>query len=220
MNNRKKGILVFISYFVYIIIIGIIMASLKIDYNTISIKNKVMYNVITNGFYLLLLILFFKKELKEELKLLKTNYKDYFIKSILIFLAGALLMFISTLIISKFTGQSISGNETEIRNFIKNSPLLTIILAVIISPIIEELVFRKAIKNIFNNKYLFIIISSLIFGLLHVSSIRDINELLFSIPYIIMGISFAITYQKTNNIFTSIILHSSYNLVLILIQLF
>ena len=129
-------------------------------------------------------------------------------------------MFISTLIISKFTGQSISGNETEIRNFIKNSPLLTIILAVIISPIIEELVFRKAIKNIFNNKYLFIIISSLIFGLLHVSSIRDINELLFSIPYIIMGISFAITYQKTNNIFTSIILHSSYNLVLILIQLF
>lgn len=220
MNNRKKGILIFISYFVYIIIIGIIMASLKIDYNTISIKNKVMYNVITNGFYLLLLILFFKKELKEELKLLKTNYKDYFIKSILIFLAGALLMFISTLIISKFTGQSISGNETEIRNFIKNSPLLTIILAVIISPIIEELVFRKAIKNIFNNKYLFIIISSLIFGLLHVSSIRDINELLFSIPYIIMGISFAITYQKTNNIFTSIILHSSYNLVLILIQLF
>ena len=220
MNNRKKGILIFISYFVYIIIIGIIMASLKIDYNTISIKNKVMYNVITNGFYLLLLILFLKKELKEELKLLKTNYKDYFIKSILIFLAGALLMFISTLIISKFTGQSISGNETEIRNFIKNSPLLTIILAVIISPIIEELVFRKAIKNIFNNKYLFIIISSLIFGLLHVSSIRDINELLFSIPYIIMGISFAITYQKTNNIFTSIILHSSYNLVLILIQLF
>lgn len=220
MNNRKKGILIFISYFVYIIIIGIIMASLKIDYNTISIKNKVMYNVITNGFYLLLLILFFKKELKEELKLLKTNYKDYFIKSILIFLAGALLMFISTLIISKFTGQSISGNETEIRNFIKNSPLLTIILAVIISPIIEELVFRKAIKNIFNNKYLFIIISSLIFGLLHISSIRDINELLFSIPYIIMGISFAITYQKTNNIFTSIILHSSYNLVLILIQLF
>ena len=93
------------------------------------------------------------------------------------------------------------------------------IISVITAPIIEEFIFRKSFKNIFKLKYLFIIISGFIFGILHVADFSNISQILLGIPYILMGIDFAYIYYKTDNLFVTLTFHSAHNLVLLIIQL-
>ena len=90
----------------------------------------------------------------------------------------------------------------------------------IFAPLTEELIFRKGIREIFNNKYLYIIISGIFFASMHVTS-EDlgINTLLYLIPYSSLGITFAYTYYKTNNIFSTIMLHSFHNTMAIIIYI-
>ena len=121
-------------------------------------------------------------------------------------------------IIYKITNQKLSGNEEAIRSYIKEFPLYMIFSSIIYAPFVEEIIFRKTIKDVIKNKYLFIIIAGLIFGIIHISNYRDINEIMHSISYIIMGINFAYIYYRTNNIFTTMTFHFCHNLVLLIIQ--
>ena len=124
----------------------------------------------------------------------------------------------SNYIIQNFTGSTISGNESSIRKLIETAPIYMIYSTIIYAPIVEEIIFRKSVKNVFNNKYLFIIISGVIFGVLHISDFYNINEILLGIPYIIMGLDLAYIYLRTNNIYTTILFHSFHNFILLLIQ--
>ncbi|PEL29391.1 CPBP family intramembrane glutamic endopeptidase [Bacillus pseudomycoides] len=83
--------------------------------------------------------------------------------------------------------------------------LLYIFSVAIITPIKEEVLYRGILYRFFEGKYNFIIgiiISSVVFGLLHGG---------FPITAIIMGMVFAILYKKTQSIFPSIVLHISWN---------
>ena len=44
-----------------------------------------------------------------------------------------------------------SQNESAVQDMIKTSPILMIVFAGILAPIIEEIVFRKSLKNVFKN---------------------------------------------------------------------
>ena len=78
----------------------------------------------------------------------------------------------------------------------------------IYAPFVEEMIFRKSIKDIFseyndNNliKYFYIITSGLIFSLLHtMGNATNTLDYLYTIPYLALGISLALTYYKTKNI--------------------
>ena len=99
-------------------------------------------------------------------------------------------------------------------------PLYMCFSSVIMAPFIEEITFRKTFRNIISNGYLFIIVSGFIFGLVHISNVGNtLEEFLMIIPYILMGISLSYIYYKSDNIFTTIIIHSIHNLILLLIQL-
>jgi membrane protease YdiL (CAAX protease family) len=91
--------------------------------------------------------------------------------------------------------------------------------SVIYAPFVEEIIFRKSIKNVIKNPYIFIIISGFLFGILHINDYKNFSEILMGIPYIIMGLDFAYIYHKTNNIFTTMTFHFCHNLILLLIQL-
>lgn len=219
MKKIIKNIIILISYLFYKLAIILALYLLGIDYTSFDLKKKMVTTLIMNVIYIIIIVFLYRKELLEDLKDFKVNYKKYISNNIIIYLLGILLMFIVNIIISKITNQSLSGNEIRIREYIKEYPLFVVFSAIIYSPLIEELIFRKSIRNIFKNKYLFIIISGLIFGLLHITDPTDINEILYSIPYILMGIDFAYIYYKTNNIFTTITFHFCHNLILLIIQL-
>ena len=161
----------------------------------------------------------YKKELKNELLDFKTNYKKYLSKNVGLYMLGVLLMAVSNILLQYFTHLEISGNEENVRTLIEKIPLYMAFSSVLYAPFTEEIVFRKIIKNIINHKYIFIIISGTIFGVLHISDFTNINQILMGIPYIIMGIDFAYIYHRTNNIFTTMTFHLCHNLILFSLQL-
>ncbi|MFO8069420.1 MAG: type II CAAX endopeptidase family protein [Alkalibacterium sp.] len=85
------------------------------------------------------------------------------------------------------------------------------VIAVIVAPIVEEIIFRGYIMNKWADKYSLkkgIIYSSLLFMLFHVQS--------FFIPQLLLGLLCALVYVKFNNLFYAIFTHSLYNLLVIL----
>ncbi|SHK45752.1 CAAX protease self-immunity [Clostridium cavendishii DSM 21758] len=87
-----------------------------------------------------------------------------------------------------------------------DSIIMAILVACIMAPVVEELVFRGIIFTRLRfrfNTTAAILISSLIFGLLHIS--------LSIVHAFILGVTFCVIFKKYNNIFLNMILHSVYN---------
>ena len=97
----------------------------------------------------------------------------------------------------------------------------------IYAPFTEELIFRKSIKDMVISykdnkitKYMYIVISGLIFGSLHVLGMAtSILDCLYIIPYASLGIAFASLYYKSDNIFSSMCMHMVHNTVAIILLL-
>ena len=110
-------------------------------------------------------------------------------------------------------------NQTDIINQLKQYAVYTTISTVITAPILEELVFRMSFKKIFKNNFLFIITSTLIFSLLHVAtSVDNLVNLLFLIPYGISAIVLGYAYIKSKNIFIPISIHLFHNMIMLIFQ--
>lgn len=129
-------------------------------------------------------------------------------------------MIASNIFIIIFLPQSNAGNEEAVRALIDLAPLYMLFSVSIYAPITEELIFRKGIRDIINNKYIYIIVSGCVFGALHVvSSINSIYDLAYLVPYCSLGITFALLYYKSKNIFSSISMHFLHNTLTIVLYL-
>ena len=92
--------------------------------------------------------------------------------------------------------------------------LETFLLAVIWAPLVEELVFRSSIRTFLKNKVAFVIIASILFGLLHATTENGLfNIIITALPYIALGACFSCSYTKTNNIWLNIFMHAVNNLI-------
>lgn len=123
---------------------------------------------------------------------------------------GFICMLISNLYLIYFVG-NMATNEASNRSFLTANPIVAILLMSIVAPALEEIVFRLNIKKAIKNKYIFCIISGLLFGGMHLLSASSLKELLFIIPYGSLGFFFAKAYYETDNIYTSIIMHMFHN---------
>ncbi|WP_025744109.1 CPBP family intramembrane glutamic endopeptidase [Aquimarina pacifica] len=112
----------------------------------------------------------------------------------------------------------LSGTELKPFEFSKSSNLSVLyrgISVLIIAPIFEELFFRKFLFGKVLKKHsltLSIIVSSICFSLIHLPSYRNL------LPTFIFGIIACLIYNKTNNIFYTIILHFLTNLSWLLLM--
>ena len=66
---------------------------------------------------------------------------------------------------------------------------------------------------------IFILVSGIFFGYMHVAGSTSLTQWLYIIPYSSLGISFAIMYNKTNTVFTSITIHSIHNTILTILSI-
>ena len=167
-----------------------------------------------------ILFLMYRKDLKKYFKDFWKNKENYMDIGIRCWIIGLLIMFVSNFILNFLLKAGGAANEKTVQTMIKSLPILMIIDAGFIAPFNEEIIFRKALKDIFKNKWLFITISFLLFGGVHVvSSANTLLDYLFIIPYGALGASFAYAYYKTNNLFTSITLHMIHNIILIILSI-
>lgn len=102
-----------------------------------------------------------------------------------------------------------------------DSPLMTtlvIFLAVVVAPIVEELVFRAGLFRYLNQRLpraAALMLPAVVFGSLH-------GNLVAFAPLVVLGIIFSLAYERTGNIAVPMIAHGLFNLntlVLLLVGL-
>ncbi len=190
---------------------------ININFENLTTFHSNLYSLFSQLFLLIILLIIFKKKLKEDFYKLKNNlsilnvgFKYWGI--------GLLFMFIFNLLIITFFTNESSINETLVEDAIFKTPFIMFFLVNLIGPIIEELVFRANFKDLIKSKYPYILISGITFGLLHVLSATSLIQFLFIGGYTALGIAFSTMYYKTNNIYVPIIIHIIHNTLLYILM--
>lgn len=159
-------------------------------------------------------ILIFHQELKNDLQLIKNKIWKSLGKIILTFI----LMLIGSIFLSFIQTE----NQAAVDSLLKvGSPLsnfLFMLTVSLIGPFNEELFFREVMIGQFSTnfpKWILILISSFLFGLIHISSFSQWPQ---ALPYIWNGWMLSLLYSRNdNNILLSFGGHALNNFISILI---
>ena len=192
----------------------------NLDYENFTKIQLILYYLLCDLIFLIILLLIYKKTIIKDFTNFKKKFLDNLEVSFKYWIIGVIIMMVSNILIVIFAPESTASNEEAVRDMIDMAPLYMLFSVAIYAPLTEELIFRKGFREMFQNKWLYILTSGLVFGSLHViSSLKSYYDLLYLIPYCSLGITFAYTYYKTNNIFSTIFMHSIHNTLTIGIYL-
>ncbi|MBR7042182.1 MAG: CPBP family intramembrane metalloprotease [Bacilli bacterium] len=199
----------------------------NIDMKSLSTSTMIIYNFISDLVFLTIVFLIYRKKLIKEFREFFSNFSDNIFISLEYYLVGLIIMLVSNYLIGYFFSNASANNENLVRLLIDKYPLYMLFSVAIYAPLVEETIFRRSLKDIFDKfgknkliKYMYIICSGLIFSLLHVmGNTTSSIDYIYIIPYAALGFCFASLYYKTDNLFSTIILHSFHNLVALILYL-
>lgn len=149
-------------------------------------------------FYILTIIYLYKRNYQKESRLSKKKYIP------LISLGISTAITLNMVIFLIIPPQTITNPI---------HPVLNLISSGIIGPIYEEILFRYLLYNRLKKKYQStkaIIITSILFGLIHISPIKIIYAL-------ILGFIINFSYEKNKNILAPILIHIAANSIVLLL---
>ena len=219
-KNILTGIGVIFFYLFTSTFVTEILSMLGINYNNLSTPLKSTCLIIYQILMALVIVYIYKKIIITDFKTFIKNNIKYFKEYIKYWFLMLILMISSNLIVTFFTTTDIANNQNTIIETLKVAPIYTFILTVFVAPILEELVFRLSFRKIFSNNILFILLSGLVFGSMHViGTCEHLIDLLFIIPYSIPGFIFAYVYTKSKNICVPISLHFIHNGIMMSLQI-
>lgn len=216
-NSAKKPALI-ISIIISVLLPVLALYS-PLLFKNLGISKEIQFYISRFAIWISLLLLFFyslKIEKQPFLLWKETNYTfPSFTKALVItFIKLFVAVYLTSLLIMlfKITGES-AVLQKAIALFKKSYFLL--FFTCITAGITEELIFRgyllPRLELLFKNKIPAIIISSVLFGLLHIGY----GTLLNVIGPIVIGLVFAIQYEKYRNIKILIVCHFLWDLLLL-----
>ncbi len=207
-----KNLLVIFLFFFYSVVQIIPILIFNIDLEKASLETQCYLTLFSQICLIVGLIFIYRKELKKEFQIFWKDKMKNLDTGIRYWVIGFIVMYVSNLIITLLLPKAVAGNEETVRSLITASPWISLISTGFFAPFIEEITFRKAFRNMISNDKLFIWLSGLIFGALHiVFSFSSIYDIAYLIPYCSLGISFGYMYVKTKTVFTSIAMHTAHN---------
>lgn len=175
----------------------------------------------------LLTVIYILIAYKEFFKAQWTAFKGNAKKNILYIIGSYLAAQIVMILFSYLVTSETSGNQALIETMFSSAGVFQYVLlifsTVVVAPIVEEMLTRKIIVgNVLakKNKVLticMILLSSLIFGMLHFSGFGE-NWFLLLIPYMFMGGAFATAYALTDNVFVPIGAHFLNNFIAVVLM--
>ena len=215
-----KSVIIFLIFWYSKVFQYIAIYLFRLDIKHLSNTMIVILSTFSSIILFLILFFIYRKDLKADFKKFRKNYYKYMDIGLKYWGIGLLVMFISNFILTFLLKGGGANNEQAVQHMIKTLPWLMLIDAGLIAPFNEEIVFRKSLKDIFKNKWIFAFVSFLLFGGAHViNSSKTIIDYLYLIPYGVLGGAFALAYYDTDNIFTSISLHMIHNTILIILSI-
>ena len=139
------------------------------------------------------------------------DWKSIFLYSIILLVGTVIIV-----LITSFLGNSIDNSKTDAfqQDVTTFTFLITFISAAIISPIYEEIFYRGFIYRWLRTRVGLIgaiLLSSIIFMAIHIPTYNAMPVNFFC------GIIFALTYEKTNSIWSAVIVHGSTNGIMVLL---
>lgn len=203
MKNIMKmfGSIIIFLYIQYII--AIVMMFLNMSFGAEDYYMLTVFNFVNDLVVCIIMIILFRKLIKKGLSSIKGNINS---KRILTFIWDLWVGFAS-LIVFKYLAAIVSSflsnllgiqsqtvnNQSMVESLLGSAPAMMAIATCILAPIVEELVFRGAIGEAIKNKKVFITVSGLIFGFMHVT-----QSLLLLLGIIIFGllIDYLIDHKK------------------------
>lgn len=161
-----------------------------------------------------------------ELKEAGASWKAHPVRNVLLIIGGFIVMNIIdnlaiipyALLYSEQAG-SINDSNLEVARQLAE-PVLLVLGAGILGPIVEETVFRSILmrkQGDFIPKAVVVFVSSVLFGMIHLHAFT-VPEMLSILPHICFGIAMAILYLKTKNITLVYALHILNNLPAVLMM--
>ena len=207
------------SYYIKPFLLILIFIALMFILPNFSLSKKIPSYLIYI-FMIILVLLLNYKELYYDLKLFKNNIKSYLPFIIKRYLYMICIMIIVAIPVVLINNGSTSNNQAIINAMFKKVPLATFVLSTLYAPFVEENVFRLSLSKFFNNKTLFIILSGVFFGSLHViDNFTSLNDFLYIFQYSALGICLAKAYSDSKNIFVPISMHFIQNFLAAIIVL-
>lgn len=207
-SEQIKGILVLISYFLLPYLVKVLSIS-KILVGTVYIL------------YSLILIYLYKETIINDIKYIKKN-KTKCVKDIII---NVLLLFVVVILINLIIGLVLGIKETSSNDFslvalFNKKPVIIVFLTCIYYPIVEGIVFRKSIRDVIDNKWFFIIFSSLIYFFFNIVYTNiDFNSIMTSICYFFSMIVLSNYYWRSKNFTSSVLIMMLYNVITTILRL-
>lgn len=203
----------YICLIAFIICLGILLFGSKII-------TKFWMLIVFYVVILSLMIGVFYKQLIHDFKIFKSYFKEYFVLILKTWGKALVLIMITTIIIQIITHTTQANNQIALQNSFNSKPVFIAILAMFYAPIAEELMFRGVFRKFIKNKKLFIIVSGVVFGLMHViDDSKTLAEFSYVFVYSILGIYLAGIYAKTNNLCTNIFMHFMQNTLSIIVMI-
>lgn len=197
MKEKKlvftKMILGFLTFFLSSRLVVFLLRDL-VGIKLINTNNfhLVLVDTVSSILTCIILALIYFDLLKKDFKEFKTKYQNIlkffgkvFIAFLIFFLIKIFVSVFETMLADIFNIElEVSNNQSLIEKLMhgKGSVML-IISCCLLAPFEEEVLFRGGIKQIIKNKKVFVTVSGLIFGLMHV-----VNSLTLFIEIIIIGI--------------------------------
>jgi len=212
--EETKGLFKFISLFLALLfsnlIIKYILSFFGIVYTSDNLSLYSIIDLTSTAIIAIVAIIFYRKNLKKDFKEIIKD-KD----EIPTFIATVIAGYVGVVVIELFCGSIINAisalfnvvqdeahNQQIVESIIHVSPLTMALSAILFAPIQEELIFRCGMKNTIKNKGVFIAVSGLFFGLLHITDNYILLALLLISGFIISKL---LESDNKNKIFLSVI---------------
>lgn len=201
---KKKSLMAMGVYILSFVLVNVLVLTINAD-NPDYIKWVTFFDTVTSLLMAVFLFYLFKNSLKEEWLLFKSE-KAF--RSIFLWLIAYFTLSIIANVLTMLIGAGASQNQQTAEALLTVSPAVMALNVVILSPFVEEIVFRFAIFKLFGHRFRSVVISIVIFALAHVVMAGDYLTIL---PYLFMGGVFAFSYYKTRTIWVPVIIHTIAN---------
>lgn len=174
-------------------------------------------------FWLILLIMFVYAAKIEKQSLLlykgvKRNFIFYTLSVLAVFVIALIIVSVLSVLVKVAGLNPMPSDRYMLLIQILNSNRLLLIFTILTAGIVEELLFRgyllSRLQLFFKNSHVPVIISAVVFGLFHIGY----GTLLNVIGPMLLGVLFALYYNRYKNIVPVIIAHFLYDLTIILIS--
>lgn len=188
------------------------------NYSLITIPACTIFFLENSLYYLIVFCTLFLVGALDKRKTKRIHFSEKMksgIKRLILFWPLLLLIsFVSNHLFNEFREQDLVSKVRELG--ISYELINIVVLAVIISPVLEEIFFRRLMYRSLKKKFgvlLAVIITSFLFAVVHLN--------LYAFPVLfILSIILIIIYEKDNTIFSPMLLHSIFNFVMIISILF